>query len=427
MKKDPPTLRYKTSQLAKLPIGELLPGMYVAELDRPWEETPFLFQGFRIENFHDIEVLSKYCTTVTVDTQRSVELQPQDKRRTPGRGGARTTVIRRRTVPVERELSRARRAHAASSRLVRNITDDIRLGKAIDTPAAKEVVNDCVDSIIANEDAIGLLTRIREKDEYTSQHSLSVSALTIALGNQLGMDRAALVDVGLCGLLHDVGKLLTPDHVLKKPKRLTQEEMLLMQQHTTLGRDILMSSGGDAMKALDVAHAHHERCDGSGYPRGLVASQLTPYTRMVAIADTFDAITSNRVYDNARTNAEAFRILNEGRKHRWDSRLVIRFIESIGIYPAGTVVELNNGVLGVVIESHPTLKLQPRIVLTHGPSGRLHSPAIIDLAEAEHAGRLRIVRLLPPSAAGPNLRELIDSGILDNLDQLPAYQRSTVS
>lgn len=196
-----------------------------------------------------------------------------------------------------------------------------------------------------------------------------------------------------------------------------------MKQHTTHGRDILMSSSGDAMKALDVAHAHHERFDGSGYPRGLIESQLNQYTRMVAITDTFDAITSDRVYDNARTNMDAFRILSKGRKNMWDPRLVIRFIEAIGIYPAGTAVELSNGLIGIVIETHPTLKLQPKIVLTHGPNGPLKSAVIVDLAAPDHAKKIQIKQVLPPSVAGVDLHKLRETGILDNLHRLPEYGR----
>ena len=424
MQVDRPTLRYKTSKKIKMAVSELRLGMYIAELDRPWEETPFLFQGFTIETEHDIQALAEYCDTVTVDIQASVDFQMQNRRRQHSVSSTKTTSVYKRQVPVERELSHAQRAHAASSKLIRSIMDDVRLGKSIDTPAAKEAVTECADSIIANQDAMALLTRIREKDEYTSQHSMSVSILTIALGRHMGMNRAQLIDVGMCGLLHDVGKVLTPDQILTKPGRLTNEEMAVMQEHSTHGRDILMSSSGDAMKALDVAHAHHERFDGSGYPRGLIESQISQYTRMVAITDTFDAITSNRVYDNARTNMDAFRILSKGRKTMWDPRMVIRFIEAIGIYPAGTAVELSNGLTGVVIETHPTLKLQPKIVLTHGPNGPLRSAMIVDLASPNHAKRLQIKQVLPPSAAGADLHKLRDSGILDNIDRLPEYGRA---
>ena len=188
-----PTLRYKTSQKTRIPVSELRLGMFVADLDRPWEETPFLFQGFMIETEHDIAVIREYCENVVIDVESSVDFQIQPKARGKRRTGTKTTSVTKRAQTVERELTRAQRTHQASSKLIRTIMDDIRLGKSVDTPAAREAVGECVDSVIANQDAMALLTRIREKDEYTSQHSLSVSILTIALGRHLGMEREELL------------------------------------------------------------------------------------------------------------------------------------------------------------------------------------------------------------------------------------------
>ena len=427
-----PTLSYKTSRKVTIPVAELRLGMYVAELDRPWEETPFLSQGFTIETEHDIGVIREYCEQVTVDIESSVDFQIQPTARAGRQAGTtgRTTAVSKRSENVERALSRAQRTHADSSRLIRTIMDDVRLGKSVDTPAARAAVTECVDSVIANPDAMTLLSRIREKDEYTSQHSLSVSILTVALGRQLGMQREELIDLGICGLLHDVGKVLTPDEVLTKPGRLTVEEMEIMKEHTTHGRNILMSSSGAPLKALDVAHSHHERFNGSGYPRGLVESQITHYSRLVAITDTFDAITTDRVYDNARTNMDAFRVLSKGRKTHWDPMLVIRFVEAIGIYPAGTAVELSNEMIGIVIETHPTQKLRPKILLTHTPNGPLKPPMVLDMSTRltdERGTRLEVRRVLPPAVAGISLHSLRNAGLLDNLASLPEFGRATPS
>jgi putative nucleotidyltransferase with HDIG domain len=419
-----PTLRYKSSRKVTLDVSQVRLGMYVAALDRPWEETPFLFQGFTVETEHDIQVLHEYCRQVTIDIESSVDFQIQPRTGASTAGHGTTTSVRKRSREVEQELSRAQRTHAASSRLIRSIMDDVRLGKSVDTTAAREAVSECVDSVIANADAMTLLTRIREKDEYTSEHSLSVSILTVAMARHMGMQRQELVDLGMCGLLHDVGKVLTPTEILTKPGRLTAEEMEVMKEHTTHGRNVLMSSKGATLKALDVAHAHHERFDGMGYPRGLVESQIGQYTRMVAITDTFDAITSDRVYDNARHNMDAFRILSRGRGSHWDPKLVIRFIEAIGIYPAGTPVELSNGMSGVVIETHPTLKLRPKILLTRGPNGPLEPPVLLDLARRQvdrYGQRLEIRTILSQRVANINLHELRARGVLDDLSALPDF------
>jgi len=421
-----PTLSYKTSQKVPMPVSELKLGMYVAELDRPWEGTPFLFQGFTIETEQELEVLAEYCDTVVIDIESSVDFQIQSKSRKRPTTQTQTRAVTKRHESVEQAMRRAQSTHVASSRLIRTIMDDVRLGKSVDTPAAREAVTECVDNVIANQDAITLLTRIREKDEYTSQHSLSVSILTVALGRHIGLDREELIDLGMCGLLHDVGKVMVPDEVLKKPGKLTEPEMDVMRGHTTHGRDVLMSSSGAPLKALDVAHAHHERFNGSGYPRGLTESQITPYTRMVAITDTFDAITTDRVYSNSRANMEAFRILSKGRNTHWDAKLVIGFVEAIGIYPAGTAVELSNKMIGIVVETHPTLKLRPKLVLTHTPDGPLSPPVLLDLASQmkdEHNEALQIGRVLRPSVADVSLHMLRDRGVLDNLAGLPRFDQ----
>ena len=421
-----PTLRYKTSQKVPMPVAELKLGMYVAELDRPWEGTPFLFQGFTIETEQELEVLAEYCDTVIIDIESSVDFQIQSKSRKSPSTRTEARSVTKRHESVEQAIRRAQTTHVASSRLIRTIMDDVRLGKSVDTPAAREAVTECVDSVIANQDAIALLTRIREKDEYTSQHSLSVSILTVALGRHMGMDRNELIDLGMCGLLHDVGKVMIPDEVLLKPGKLGDAEMDIMRGHTTHGRDILISSHGAPLKALDVAHAHHERFNGSGYPRGLTESQITPYTRMVAITDTFDAITTDRVYSNSRANMEAFRILSKGRNTHWDAKLVIGFVEAIGIYPAGTAVELSNKMIGIVVETHPTLKLRPKLVLTHTQDGPLNPPVLLDLAtqlKDDRGEPLQIGRVLRPSVADVSLHTLRDRGVLDDLANLPRFEQ----
>lgn len=425
-----PTLSYKTSRRMELPVGELRLGMYVAELDRPWEETPFLFQGFTIETEHDLEVLRQYCEMVTIDIESSVDFQIQPgaaARRAPSSHNRTLQAVSKRTQTVERELGRAQRTHVASSQLIRNIMDDVRLGKTVDTPAARAAVTDCVDSVIANPDAMALLSRIREKDEYTSQHSLSVSILSVALGRHLGMERDELISLGMCGLLHDVGKVLIPDEILRKPGKLTDEEMAIMREHTTHGRNILMSSSGAPMKAMDVAHAHHEHLDGSGYPRGLTDKQIPAFARMVAVVDAFDAITSDRAYNHAKTNMDAFRVLSRGRMTHWDARLVIKFVEAIGIYPAGTAVELSNQMVGIVIETHPTQKLRPKVLLSHSARGPLKPPMLLDMAKHqvdENGQKLEIRRVLPPSVAGLDLHRIRESGLLDNLQNLPEFGRA---
>lgn len=408
-----PTLSYKGSEKIRIPVAALQIGMRVYELDRPWEETPFLFQGFQIESEEEIRILKELCEHVVVDVESRVDFRIGRTDATSGFTPS-TTVIRKER-SVQREFSSAHKTYKESSRLVRDIMDDIRLGKSIDTPAAKEAVGSCVDSVISNPDALLLLTRIKNKDEYTAEHSLNVAILTIALGRQLGLNKDKLMEVGMCGMLHDVGKILTPQDVLNKPGRLTREEMEEMKKHPTHGRDILISSDGVVGSALDVAFGHHESLDGTGYPRGLTDNQLTMLTKMVAITDTFDAITSDRVYRNGSPVMDALQILNRNRGKRFDSKLVMRFVKAVGIFPPGSVVELSNGEYGVVIESHPVQKLRPKVLILKGPFETDLEPRVVDLAYVRkdpNGNELRIVRNVHPSDAGIDLQAVRDQGLI---------------
>ena len=416
-----------TPRKLKIEASRLRRGMYVCELDRPWLETPFLTQGFPLLNDSDISAVQKHCIYVYVDVDRSrqdsleqVESTPQPTLAaaqqplpavaapapTPKRRGVLSRLLRRRgprpvtqevTVPVQRALKVSRE----TSELVRTVFDDVRLGKSIDTPQAKEVVSRCVEEVIENPDAMLLLTNIKDKDNYTAEHSLNVAVLSIILGKQLGLERERLEELGVCGLLHDVGKVLTPDEVLKKPGRLSAEEFLIMKMHPGQGRDILMSSRGALGMAIDVAHAHHERLDGTGYPRGLKEDQVGLYTRLVAVVDTFDAITRDRIYDAGRTNIEAFKILQSQGGNHYDSQLVSQLIGAIGVYPPGSVVHLSSGEFAVVVRTNQAQKLRPKVLVLKNARLRPVTPRFVDLATATGKDlNLRIVRTVRASEVG---------------------------
>lgn len=421
-----PTISYKTSSKVKLNVSELELGMYVSELDCPWTDTPFLFQGFTLENQEDINAVKEYCDYVYIDVERQVnlKLQPRDIGKL---GSSKTHLIR--SVPVEKEYATANAAYKNSTRIIKNIMDDIRLGKSIDTDQAKEVVEGCVDTVMRNPDALLLFTGIKNKDEYTSEHSLNVSILSIAFGRTMGMEKNKLVELGTAGLLHDVGKILTPLEVLNKPGALTDEEYAVMKEHTTHGRDILMSSDGDvSMLALDVAHGHHEHLDGTGYPRGLKEDQLTEYTKMVAITDAFDAITSDRIYFKGRTIMEAFRILDRSRGSHFDPKHVMNFIKSVGLFPPGSVVVLSDGRTGVVLETHPKLKLRPKILVVQDPKQPEDmSHHILDLAKVfvdAEGKKLHIIKMVHADDVNVNIQALKDDGYFKEAVMASAEQEA---
>jgi len=410
-RRDAPSISFLESSKVKLEVHLLEPGMYVAELDRPWDEAPFLFQGFHLEDQDDVKAVQELCSYVYVDTSRRVKVKVVPRTITRGESKSHHTI---RSVPVEHEYTTAKAAFEQSGKLIKTIMDDIRLGKSVDTKAAKEAVAGCVDSVMRNPDALLLFTGIKNKDDYTSEHSLNVSILSISFGRTMGMEREALIELGTCGLLHDVGKIITPIEVLNKPGALTAKEYEVMKQHTDHGRDILMGSDGVGMAALEVAYGHHEHMDGTGYPRGLTEDSLTQYTKMVGITDAFDAITSDRVYINGRTIMEAFRILDKHRGTHFDPKYVMNFIKSVGMFPPGSVVELSTGEIGVVIETHHKMKLRPKVLVVKNPTLPIETPEyILDLAmthSTPDGKKINVIRMVHPKDVGVDIGKMKDAG-----------------
>lgn len=397
----------------RLDAWQLKIGMYVCEVDRPWRETPFLFQGFPLLTVDDIQAVQACCQYVFIDELQQVQVSPEH---------APTSSHRRK--PLSHELQQARHCQQASTRLIDHVFSSILQGHQIDLPACREVVRENFDSLLRNESALLWLTRIKSQDEYTSQHCIAVSIMAMGFGHHLGLGRAALEQLGLCGLLHDVGKIRVDQNILNKPDKLTQEEFEHIKSHAHLGFELLRQHQDLAAIVSQTAQGHHERLDGKGYPQRLNADQIPYFTRIISVIDCFDAITSHRVYDRARSVKDAFKVLMDERDAQFDAELVMRFIEWMGIFPVGTLVELHTGEVGVILEKHPRLQLRPKVAVLIDSEGQPCPPRFLDLAKIcvdADSQPYRITACLPDGALGlnmadPQVRALVDSAQLAELD-----------
>ena len=261
-----------------------------------------------------------------------------------------------------------------------------------------------------------LLTKIKHQDEYTAEHCINVSILAAAFGKHLGLLEGEIRNLALCGLLHDVGKTRIPDEILNKPGALTPKEFDVMRHHTTHGRTILMGTSNSLNTAVDVAFSHHERMDGSGYPRGLHAQQIPYFAKIIGLVDTYDAITSNRVYDKGRASMQALEIIHKHRGTQFDEELADAFIQMIGVYPPGSIVEMVNGEVGIVVESRPEHKLKPCVLLVREADKSLTNPyRTVDLkvSPEDAAGEIyRIAREVPDGTYDIVLQEFVDQGLI---------------
>lgn len=399
----------------KIHVGELRVGMYVCKLDRDWLETPFLMQGFTIEDSEDIDIVAEYCEYVWVNARLYKPGMVSREAASSPAGGYATIRTLSNSVSAMEENRRSYKTFRKARSITKTLLDDIRLGGALDGEAVKETVSDCVNSILRNPDALLWMTKIREENEYTSEHCLNVCILAITFGRFLGLDEGDLEKIGLCGLLHDVGKMRVPAEILDKPGALTDKERKIMQAHTVHGRNLLLSSGSVYPGAIDAAYSHHERVDGEGYPRKLSAAGISYFSKIVAIVDAYDAMTANRCYARAVTSTEALKRIYESRGSHFDEKLALQFIKAIGLFPAGSVVELYSGEVAIVVETNLKRRHLPKLLVVRTSAKELCEERVIDLRLVEKGELPKnslIKKVWPDGTFGVYLREYQENGFL---------------
>ena len=317
-------------------------------------------------------------------------------------------VVYRDTKAIEAELPRARLAFSNSESVLQDIFRNIKAGEAPDIAAVAACVNDMVESMADNPDALMWVARLRDEDINTYHHGVKVSLYLIALGRHLGIPKAQLTDLGLIGMLADVGKIKLPRALLAKPGMLSPAEFELVKGHVALGLGSLEGSTGLTTGILQGIAQHHERLDGSGYPDGLQSDQISVYGRMTAIADSFSAMITPRPYANASSAQEALLSLYEWGGTSFSAPLIEQFVQAVGVFPVGSLVELSNGEVAVVVAHNRVRRLEPKVlVLTWPDKSPLAKPIERDLFEMSKSSRnrLRIMRGLRMNAFGLKLRD----------------------
>lgn len=373
-------------RLVKVPASDIEVGMYMSFPDRPWLETRFLFQGILLTTEKQVSEVQKECQHIFVNKEKSRKIQtarePVPTETTP------PPILK----PIEKEFAAAQKAHVVAGGEIQENLKRLVEGEAINVTRIRTSVKSCVKSIVTNPNALLWLGRLRTKDNYIAEHCLNVGILAIAFGRHLGMSLDELETLGMCGMLHDVGKLKVDQKILDKPAKLSEEEFAIIQDHCRIGRDILAEDENMPKTVIEAAFGHHERMDGSGYPRGLKANSLNLYTRMISIVDTYDAITTNRCYDKSRPAAEAIKILFGCRNTQFEPILVEKFIECLGIYPTGSLVELKTGEGAVVIDSNKNSRLNPKVSIVLDEEKHTRSPLIVDTSSDSSSESERTIR-----------------------------------
>ena len=376
--------------IKKVKIADLRPGMFIHDLNVPWLEGDFLLGRFMLLGDDQIEKLaSANIQDVLIDTGKGLDAKgsPTEQEANAALDAELITSVSAEDGEALAARQRAqweesRRALMEAVEIVTKIFNDVRLGRQTGIAHAFGVVENIANGVMLDVGALFSLCRLKGRDNYTFQHSVSVSALLITLsasvGGYAGDD---LIQIGLGGLFHDMGKMMTPDHILYKPGRLTESEHEIMRAHVNDGLDYLRSEHSLSDLALRVVAEHHEKYDGSGYPKGLSRDQISKVGQMASIIDVYDAITSNRVYHSAIEPTAAIRLIYEWAGRHFDGTLVRSFIRAVGLYPVGSLVRLQSGALAVVLRQNEENLLQPQVRIVYNAiRGRRVHPKDIDLA-----------------------------------------------
>ena len=397
--------------ILQISTSELQAGMYVSGLDRPWLEVPFPIQGFRIKTPADIARIQKYCQYVYIDSTKSAPVEVRGTH-TPSRPRkTRQQIFQGRKLRTyadstswTEEFPRARAAVDALTQAVDAIFAQVTQGGALDVVKVKQSVDPMIDSISRNPDACIWLARMKQQDTYTYQHSVGAAIWAVALGRQLGLSKPDLRSLAVGGLLFDIGKLRVNPDLLSASRALTDEEFAQLRSHVELGVGMIADSAVMNKDVLDMVAHHHERHDGSGYPRGLKGDEIPIFARIAAIVDCYDAITSHRSYSRAIPPAMAIKKLYEWRDVDFQAELVEEFIQAVGIYPAGTLVELSSGEVAVVVAEYRSRRLRPKVmVLLDANKEPCLDVKMIDLMsekQASDGSALEITSSLEPEAYG---------------------------
>jgi HD-GYP domain-containing protein (c-di-GMP phosphodiesterase class II) len=378
--------------LKTIPTHQVTLGMHIHELKGAWVDHPFWKTKFVLNDPADLKKLqTSIIKEVVIDVSKGMDVAEQVVAEESPPLVIETpiqTFDSRVPTPKVHERVSAQQEHAEASRIIKeskkavvSMFKDVRLGKAVNAEAVMPLVDEIAASITRNEGALISLVRLKHQDDYTYMHSVAVCALMTALSKELNLSETETRQLGLAGLLHDLGKAQVPLDVLNKPGALTEEEFALVKKHPEFGHALLLEAHINDPVTLDVCLHHHEKIDGTGYPKRLKDRDISLYAKMGAVCDVYDAITSNRPYKAGWEPGISLKRMAQWTNH-FDQTVFRAFVKSVGIYPIGSVVMLKSGRLAVVVDQSPKTLLQPMVKVFFSTKSKTHIPVtLVDLSK----------------------------------------------
>lgn len=363
--------------LKTIPVDELKVGMYVDSIAEQNGNLKIKSRGRVTTNAAITTMKKQGIVALVIDLSKQIEKEEEPS---PVEEQEPQEV----DVSFADEIGKAAKLHEKGKVLQRRMLQSVGKGLPIDIAIPKEFTTNLVSSIDRNPNALLCMTKIREKDSYLLEHSLNVAILLANFATYLGMSESDVQELALSGFLHDIGKIKVPDEILHKPGRLTDQEMVVMRDHVYYGVRILEDMC-ISQRMINTISQHHERLDGYGYPDGARGDEISHFGRMIAIVDTYDAITADRCYKAGMPSQKALKILHAEAPIKYDQDLVEQFIKCIGVYPVGSLVKLSSEKIAVVIKQNENHPLKPLVKVFYSVrSAHYLQPVEIDLLHSQY-------------------------------------------
>jgi len=379
----------------KVKVKELKAGMFIQDINCGWLDHPFFGRSLKLKDEQMVEKIVNFgIREVYIDTELGLDVDSA-----PTKEELDQELFEEihkideinfddiMPVSVDKEISGAKKVRKEAMKTVQNVMNNIKMGAQIHKEEVELVVHDIIISMLRNPNAMMSLGMLRTTDEYLYQHSIGVCALMVSFGKFLGFDSQVLKEVGLGAMLHDIGTMKVPNEIITKESGLTEEEYEQVKKHVTYGRSILNETEGVTDISLVTAYQHHERIDGSGYPLGLKDDQISKAGKAIAIVDVYDALTTKRCFRHLVPPTEAIKMIFERAETKFDKELVQKFVKCIGIYPIGSLVRLESGLLAVVFDHSTEDLLRPVVRVVYDTKNqRIVMPYVIDLSKPSRKG-----------------------------------------
>jgi HD-GYP domain-containing protein (c-di-GMP phosphodiesterase class II) len=368
---------YRFLKRVKIPVERLRIGHYVAELDKPWRQSSFILQGFPVDDKHTLQQLQRECRFVVIEFKDEekyrhflldIDLEAEESVKVDS------------LVSVAAELNNAFAIYNRCFRFLNQCYREIAANRPVDLSVANTLVNDFIDSLGRNPIALQLVSQIKQKIHYETQHPIRVTIMALAFSIYRKFRRGQLLELGMGCLLHEIGKAKIASQILLKEGKLTQKEALLLRQVPELSYYILRNSNFDA-KVCEIAHNYHERYDGKGYPRRLPQEHVSQSAKLISVLSVYDAMTSSRIRANPIAPSQAFERLKKEKGTKFDPALCSAFMQWIGQYPIGTLLELNTGELAFVVDAGQNKNRAPKVLVVSDEQHRLTPEWLLDIEQ----------------------------------------------